>query len=76
MKIEAQNSAQMEFSEVKIKDKIELQNDDENGVGFEDFTPVLSSLRTYDEDFDHICQKERQNESLTNQGIATTKSEI
>ena len=30
----------------------------------------------YDEVTDHICQKERRDESLTNQGIATTQSEI
>lgn len=43
LEIEAENLTQMEFPEVKFKDKVELQNDEENGVNFEVFALVLRS---------------------------------
>ena len=66
----------MKFPEIKIEDKIELQIDEENRVDFEVFILVLKSLRQCDKITDHIYQKERQYESLTNQDIVTTESEI
>ena len=76
VKLEDKNLTQMKFPEIKIEDKIELQIDEENRVDFEVFILVLKSLRQCDKITDHIYQKERQYESLTNQDIVTTESEI
>ena len=64
--LEDENLTQMKFPEVKIEDEIELQNDEENGVDFEIFTPVFGCLCKCDENSNHVCQTERRDNFVTN----------